>query len=396
VIYRIPGAKCRYGLPASAMLAAALFLASPPAAVAAPQAGEPPRVKIVTPRPDSDPAGVTALRALVRPGSSEQLRAEAFLDEWSLGVLEAPPYEWKLPRVRPLSSLRVDVVGGDGLAASDAVLLAGPESALFATASDAVALNLLATDHRGRFLRSLQRDEIILTDNGERQEILDFARTGVPLQVIVLFDRSYSMNGRMGGARRALASFLEQLEPEDRVKLICFNHRVVTASDFTADHHRLLELVDGYRPDGGTALHDALLLSLEHFERDDDVRIRPAILVFSDGWDQDSINGLGAAVESVRREGITLFAIGQGEALEDGSLRRGLERMAEATGGAAYFVRDPDRLAPTLSEVGSQMRAMYFLSYRPTTLAPGWHDLQVQIARERTHVRHKLGYQRER
>ena len=357
-----------------------------------------PEVKIVTPLADQPPSDPLVVQALVRsPNRSEIARVEAFLNDTSLGILEAPPYRWAtaLPRNSQIFFVRVvahDAAGLEGVAEGSYSTIDAP---VFRVGVDAVGLNLAAVARNGNFLSDVRLDELTIKDDGVVQEALRFVRTEAPLRVAMLVDQSGSMSEKMPETIDAIGVFLQELAPGDQVRLMGFNHRIHSYTPFTERLDMVSAFARGIVANGDTALYDALLYGLRQLEEIDKGASTPerrVIFLFTDGEDVQSRNPLGRVIARVREVGVTVFALGQGEALQNRQLREQLEAIADATGGEAYFERNTDKLPEIFTEIAHKMRALYFLSYRPSDSAPGWHDIEIDIARRDVLLRHKAGY----
>ena len=298
----------------------------------------------------------------------------AFVEGTPLETLMAPPYGWDMPRQDGASPVNVRVTARDehGHEASEQVrvlggsLLGGNAVPSFRSDTQAVTINLGVFDSWKRRILDLQRDEIIVRDNGQPQEILGFGREDMPLRTVVLFDRSGSMDGRMEMTRQALDELLSRLDARDQSKLVAFNDRVNQLVDFTGDHDAIRAGAATLEAGGGTALYDAILFALQSFETDTSSPTRAGHVCSSrTGWDQDSVNPMSRVLDRVRDVGATIFAVGYGEALESDELRATLVKIARSTGGEAFFVPRTDHLAPIFAQIARRMRAMYFVSFVP-------------------------------
>jgi VWFA-related protein len=259
---------------------------------------------------------------------------------------------------------------------------------------EAVMLNLAALDEDERYVSNLEAADLTIVDNGEPQEIVDFARGEAPLRVAILVDQSNSMRDKMQETIAALGKFLEQLGPDDQVKLMAFNDRVTSYTPFTNVHGLVASFAQAIRPEGSTALYDALLYGYRQLANHDDARERRVIFLLTDGEDQVSRNALQPALDRVRNGGVTVFALGQGEALDSGDLRDVLRSMAEQTGGEAFFEKDKNKLDAVFVDIAAAMRALYLVSYRPSNPTRGWHAIEVTTSRPGLRLRHKPGYER--
>ncbi len=356
-----------------------------------------PQVKLVTPRTDQPLGDPIVIQALVRPMPGRSIaRVQAFLDDEELGLRNRAPYRWvaPLPDDAPAVHIRIVAVDSTGAETQIEELVTRIPGTRFSVEVPAVTLNLAAIDDNSRFISDLQPAELAIHDNGEEQEILDFARGEAPLRVSILVDQSNSMSDKMDETIAALGQFLAQLGPDDQVKLMAFNDRVTSLTPFTNVHELVASFAQAIRPHGTTALYDALLYGYRQLANHADARERRVIFLLTDGDDQNSRNALRPALDRVRNGGVTVFALGQGDALDDGDLRDVLRQMADETGGEAFFEKDKDKLDGVFVQVAAAMRALYLVSYRPTNTTRGWHAIEVETTRPGLTLRHKPGYER--
>ncbi len=389
--------------PPRAQVQGAITAATPasahPLAAAAqiPEIGRGPQVKIVTPRVDQPLADPIVIQALIRatPGRSV-VKVSAFLNDQELGVRNRPPFRWVVPRPPDTTAVHVRVIAVDDAGAESQVeeMITRTPGMRFSAEVPAVTLNLAAIDGNERFISNLRADEIVIRDNGEVQEVLDFAHAEAPLRISILVDRSRSMADKMDETLVALNKFLGQLGPDDHVKLMGFNQRITSYTPFTNMHDLVGSFAQAIEADGSTALFDAVLYGYRQLATFSDARERRVIFLMTDGDDQSSRTALEPALEQVRNGGVTIFALGQGEALDDGDLRDVLREMADETGGEAFFEKDEDKLDRVFEQIAGAMRALYLVSYRPTNPTPGWHGIEVEVKRPNLRLRHKPGYER--
>lgn len=375
-------------------LALAAVLAASPAPA---QTAQGPQVKLVTPRVDQPLADPIVVQALVRalPGRSIA-SVQAYLDDRDLGLRTRAPYRWVVPRDDDAAAVHIRIVAIDDGGAQTQIeqLVTRVPGMRFSAEVPAVMLNLAAIDENERFISDLEAADLTILDNGEPQEIVDFARGEAPLRVSILVDQSNSMADRMEETIAALGRFLEQLGPDDQVKLMAFNDRVTSYTPFTNVHGLVASFAHAIRPEGSTALYDALLYGYRQLANHADARERRVIFLLTDGDDQASRNALQPALQRVRNGGVTVFALGQGEALDSGDLREVLRRMADETGGEAFFEKNKDKLDAVFVDIAAAMRALYLVSYRPSNPARGWHAITVETTRPGLRLRHKPGYER--
>jgi VWFA-related protein len=385
--------------PAWSALIALLCLPTGSQAIATTQLGQGqgPQLKLVTPRTDQALGDPIVIQALVRPMPGRGISSvQAFLDDEALGLRTRAPYRWvaPLPDDAPAVHIRIVAIDSSGAQTQIEELVTRVPGTRFSVEVPAVTLNLAAMDEADRFISDLEAGELSIMDNGERQEILDFARGEAPLRISILVDQSNSMSDKMEETIAALGQFLAQLGPEDQVKLMAFNDRVTSFTPFTNVHGLVASFAQAIRPEGTTALYDALLYGYRQLANHADARERRVIFLLTDGDDQSSRNALRPALDRVRNGGVTVFALGQGDALDDGDLRDVLRQIAEETGGEAFFEKDKNKLDGVFVQVAAAMRALYLVSYRPSNQTRGWHAIEVETTRPGLTLRHKPGYER--
>ena len=168
---------------------------------------------------------------------------------------------------------------------------------------DEVNVLFIATDHHGKFVRNLtQGDFTILDDHQPPQSIVNFRReTDLPLELGLLVDTSGSVHSRFDFEQEAAVSFLQHTLRAnfDKAFVMGFSSHSQVTQDFT-DSVRLLETgVRTLHNGGGTALYDAIYRACrEKLSKDKaDHPVRRAIIVVSDGEDNQSEVTRGAAIE---------------------------------------------------------------------------------------------------
>jgi Ca-activated chloride channel family protein len=255
---------------------------------------------------------------------------------------------------------------------------------------DVVQVTATVTDSKGRFVRGLTRDAFRVYEDNVPQRISTFLSENIPLEIIVAVDVSGSMTGSMPVVRQAVKKFLSALRPSDRVTLLSFNDNVFTLSRPAADLATRLKAVDRMAPWGGTALYDVVVKAIDQLGRQTG---RRALVVFTDGEDLNSRVPAEAAESRLESSDAVLYPIGQGRAPKIESLKRVLERLAQKSGGRAFFENLND-LDDVFARIIDELSNQYLLGYVPPNAAKDgrWRKLRVDVPNRDVKIRTRQGY----
>lgn len=258
----------------------------------------------------------------------------------------------------------------------------------------------IATDRHGKFVRNLgQNDFSILDDHKPPQSILNFRRdTDLPLELGLLIDTSGSVRSRFEFEEDAAISFLQHALRRrfDRAFVMGFNSHSQVVQDFT-DNVQMLEAgVHSLRDGGGTALYDAIYrASKDKLLKDKSDRpVRHAIIILSDGEDNQSEVSRAQAIEMAQRAEVIIYAISTDDS---GLILRGdkvLEQLADATGGRAFFPFKTKDIKNSFAAIEDELRSQYVVSYRPADFdADGrYRSIEITALKKDLQVRARKGY----
>ena len=258
----------------------------------------------------------------------------------------------------------------------------------------------IATDKHGKFVRDLnQNDFSILDDHKPPQAILNFRReTDLPLHLGLLIDVSGSVDSRFDFEQGASTSFLEHTlrAGYDKAFVVGFNTHSLMAQDFTDNVQLLSAGVRKLHDSGGTALYDAVYHACkEKFLKDrPDRPVRKAIVIVSDGEDNQSEVSKAQAIEMAQRAEVIIYAISTDDS---GLVMRGdkvLEQLAEATGGRAFFPFKMKDITHSFAAIEDELRSQYVVSYKPANFdADGrYRSIEISSLKKDLQVRARKGY----
>jgi Ca-activated chloride channel family protein len=235
-----------------------------------------------------------------------------------------------------------------------------------------VNLTFTVTDRRGRFVNHLQQQDFALLDDQRAPaQVYSFTqRTNQPLRVGLVIDASTSIRARFKFEQQAATEFLlDILRPRtDRAFIMGFDVSSYVTQGFTNNPDLLETGLNRLKPGGGTALYDAVYRAC----RDQmlkavpaNAEVRKALILVSDGDDNQSRAYLDDAIKMCQRAETTIYTISTNTSP---SRERGddvLKKMASATGGAAFYPQRLEDIANEFHHVEEELRSQYSLAYKP-------------------------------
>ena len=233
--------------------------------------------------------------------------------------------------------------------------------------------NVSVTDSRGRHVSGLKASDFRVLENGRPQEIQLFSAEDVPATIGLVMDNSGSMRTKRSDVQRAAIAFVGASNPADELFLVSFNEKVRLGLPqelrFTSDLGQVQFALQQMTPGGLTALYDATAFALEHLKTG--TRDRKALVVLSDGGDNASHRKLDDVLEISRRSTATVYTIGIYDENDPDRNPRVLRKIAESSGGRAYFPRTLANLDEVWRDIAGEIRSQYTIGYVPKKSGSG-------------------------
>jgi Ca-activated chloride channel family protein len=292
-----------------------------------------------------------------------------------------------------------------------ALLLLGAQEPLRVKVS-LVTVGVRVTDWLGRDVRGLNVQNFSVFDDGVGQKIVFFSSEEQPLTLGILLDRSDSMsyNEKLQRAKEAARTLVTSAHRGSEYFYVTFDDGVKLEADLTTDQHRIETAIDTTPLGGGTALYDAVLEGLDLSRRAR--QPRQAIVVISDGADQNSTHTLQEVIRSVREAELQIYTIGYFSREEETLFRRSgakltlidgrivdnpqyaLQRLAKDSGGESFFPRSDRELAQAVDKIVDDLRTQYTVAFYPQSADRDnqYHRLSVAVHGGRYRVRARPGY----
>ena len=290
------------------------------------------------------------------------------------------------------------------VAAILATCLAYPsaQQATFRAGTELVSITATVSDRRGQFFTDLTREDFEVFEDGKPQTLQQFARgndleSGPDLHIGLLFDTSGSMDADIKMSRSAAIKFLNTMNYARDMTLVDFDTEVRVTKFSQQDFPRLVERIRSRKPEGFTAMYDALGVYLDGAT---DVMGRKILVVFTDGGDTRSAIRFGDAMTLIRASDVMVYAIGFLQNQTSGSRtdqRLRLTQMATESGGSAFFPANMKEIDEAYDTIVSQVRSQYTLGYVSTNTATDgrWRKVEIRVrpaAAKDARIQSRKGY----
>jgi len=266
---------------------------------------------------------------------------------------------------------------------------------------DEVNVVFTVMDKKGHRITDLKQNDFrVVDDNKAPDQIRSFqAETNLPLQVGLLIDASNSVRDRFKFEQESAIEFLNQtIHPgKDQAFVIGFDVTPEVTQDFTDNTEALAHGVRDLRPGGGTAMYDAIYYACRDklLKTAKGLTVRRAIILLSDGDDNQSHVTREEAIEMAQRAEAIVYTISTNVSGTKGQGDKVLERIADATGGRAFFPFQIRDVANAFAEIQDELRSQYAISYKPADFKFDGHYRTIEIVandRKNFRVRSRRGY----
>jgi Ca-activated chloride channel family protein len=262
-----------------------------------------------------------------------------------------------------------------------------------------VLLHATVLNNKGHLVTDLTRDAFTVTENGAPQQLKLFRREDVPVSLGLIIDNSGSMRDKRQKVATAALNLVKASNPEDEVFIVNFNDEAYLDVPFTNDLKKLEEGLTRIDSRGGTAMRDAVLMSMDYL-KEKGKKDKKVLLVVTDGEDNtsSSSNTLEKLLAKAQQSEILIYAIGllnEEERSKAKRAQRAMNALATTTGGLAYFPKEADEVEQLALQVAHEIRNQYILAYSPAVQALDGSYRRIQVTVKgpnRPVVRTRPGY----
>jgi len=284
---------------AAALVLSIVLLAAPPVVAL--------EIHLVQPTSRDIAIGPTTVIVIVS-SDSPQVRVELRLDGEKVDERNQAPYEFTVTVGDDLGAHRFTAVATDASGARAqaqvTTLAVSPNARIDVGLQQ---LYVTATGSHGVRRTDLGRDDFVVKDEGQLQEIVTFANGDIPFTAVLLVDASMSMAGEpittvIDGAR----NFIEAMASLDEAGIIVYSDRVLATTGLAAQQTLLLDAVENVDAQGGSAVYDILLVALRAVMTRQGRRV---VVLLSDGHDMHSSLSMDQVRQTARRSQAQIYWI---------------------------------------------------------------------------------------
>jgi Ca-activated chloride channel homolog len=216
---------------------------------------------------------------------------------------------------------------------------------------------------------ALESQDLEIAEDDVPQTIEAFQEANTPISIALTLDGSGSIKPALESLKDAARTFVGSLRPSDPLALVEFSDAVVVSHMLSKNRQTSIDAINAHRAAGGTALWDALTDSIALLDREQG---RKAVVVVTDGRDEDnagtkpgSTHTLADVLAKLGETQTAIYPIGLGARVD----REALQKIADASGGAAYFPADVSTLPDEYRRVLDDLRRRYIVTYTSTNSA---------------------------
>jgi len=240
-----------------------------------------------------------------------------------------------------------------------------PPKANIRVDTNLVLVPVNVTDRLNRFVTGLEQTDFHVLEDGVEQKIVSFGNQDAPLSLGIVVDTSGSMGANLASSRRAVAELFKVANPEDEACLIEFSTRPELVVPFTHELGDIQSKLLTIRSKGSTALLDGVSLAMNTMKKAHNPR--KAIVVITDGGDNNSRYTFSEVSNRVKEADVQIYAIGIFGNFASPEERYGpglLSALADPTGGH-HFVAGNEQLPDIASKIAIELRNEYLIGYNP-------------------------------
>ena len=194
------------------------------------------------------------------------------------------------------------------------------------------------------------------------------------------------MRDKRAKVEAAALALVKDSNPDDEVFVVNFNDEAFLdlpgSKDFTNDIKEMEEALTRIDSRGGTAMRDAIRMSIDHL-KEKAHKDKKVLVVVTDGNDNSSVVTLENLVKAAQQSGVLIYAVGllsDEERREAAHAKRALNSSPKATGGETFFPKELSEVDRIAHQVAHDIRNQYTIQYTPSNTAMDGAYRQIKVA----------------
>lgn len=258
------------------------------------------------------------------------------------------------------------------------------EGGVVKVSTSLITVPAVVMDRNGRYIGNLSKEDFKIYEDGIEQDVAYFASVEKPFTVALLLDVSGSTQFQLTQIREAANIFVGRLRMNDLLMAISFDGKVnvLTEPERVAVIRRGKLHIPAVTD--GTVLYDTVDFALKRMAQ---IPGRKAIVLMTDGVDQDSRVPMKATLEGIAEQDVLVYTVQYNtlpqlperlSRIKDEKARRKvrerllkgyalsepyLRTLAEKTGGRFYRADDLRQVGPAFEAITSELGVHYSLGY---------------------------------
>ena len=265
---------------------------------------------------------------------------------------------------------------------------------------DRVNVGVIVTDHNGHFVEGLRREDFQVFDNGIEQPLTGFAAIEEPAQVLLLIEAGPAVYLLEEGHLQAALALLNGLSSGDRVAVVKYADSPTALLDFTLDKQAAVAAFGQLRFNVGFGSLNLSASVLKVLEWLASVQGKKTIVLLATGVDTSTSDESQRVMQQLKVSDVRLLAVSLAGDLQNpqpGNKKKSpatdsnktaqqfeqanelLKRMAESTGGRAYFPTSAKEFSSVYAEIAQLVRHEYSLAFAPPARDGLVHTIEVRV-----------------
>lgn len=253
-----------------------------------------------------------------------------------------------------------------------------------------VRLRVSVFDTSNQFVDGLTQKSFRVLEDGRPREVTYFSHDPEPMRVMLLVDKSKSMENFDSDVSAAVMTFVRSLPAGTDISLIRFNDQAMLAAEHVRSPEELEGALRQMPARGLTALLDAVYLGLSQVH--DSSHDKQVLVIFSDGGDNKSRYQESEIREIAKESDAEIYLIvpfverGYRPTPEEIGGSSLLADLCAMSGGIMVEAQRNSSLSPIVHQLAQLLQRQYVLGFVPLPEDPGagrrWRKVSVKIVPE--------------